>query len=341
MIARFAEKVARVGLALGLLLSACTVAERRQPTPQPVKLKAVVAPYVDQAPVFIADQEGYFAEQGLEVELVKMPRSSEAIPSLAAGQVDVISTVLTVGLLNATAAKAIKVVAGAYHVAPTGCAWQGVVARANLLKAGELSSPVQLRGRRISVNPLGFGGYCVEKLLITAGLTLDDVQIVDLPAPAEAEAFQNGSIDVATTAEPWISRIVQAGHADLWIAAQEIIPDFQIGLILFGPTLLAQDPDAGRRFMVAYLKALRRWNEGKTKRNVELVARFTELDPELLMRICWPTVRESGQINVQSVLDFQAWAVEKGYLDNVVMEDQFWDSSFVEHANEVLGVSSQ
>jgi NitT/TauT family transport system substrate-binding protein len=215
------------------------------------------------------------------------------------------------------------------------------VARVDLLKAGELSSPVQLRSRRISVNPAGFAGYYMEKLLITAGLTLDDVQIADLPEPAEAEALQNGSIDVATTAEPWISRIVQAGHADLWIAAQEIIPDFQIGLILFGPTLLAQNPDAGHRFMVAYLKALRQWNEGKTERNVELVARFTELDPELLMRICWPTVRESGQINLQSVLDFQTWAVEKGYLDSPVTEEQFWDPSFIEHANEVLSTPSQ
>jgi NitT/TauT family transport system substrate-binding protein len=341
MITRFAVKGTRVCLVLSLLLSACTVVERWQPTPEPVRLKVVVAPYVDQAPIFIADREGYFAEQGLEVELVKMSRPSEAIPSLAAGQVDVISTVLTAGLLNATAAQAIKVVGGAYHVAPTGCAWQGVVARADLLKAGELSSPAQLRGRRVSVNPVGLGGYYVEKLLMTAGLTLDDVQIVGLSKPAEAEAFQNGSIDVAFTAEPWISRLAQAGHADLWIAAQEIIPDFQIGLILFGPTLLEQNPDAGRRFMVAYLEALQQWNEGKTERNLELVAEFTELDPELLMQICWPTARESGDINVQSILDFQAWAVGKGYLDSPVTEEQFWDPSFVEYANEGLGASSQ
>jgi len=44
---------------------------------------------------------------------------------------------------------------------------------------------------------------------------------------------------------------------------------------------------------------------------------------------------------MQSVLDFRSWAVEKGYLDSPVTEEQFWDPSFVEYVNGVLGVTSQ
>jgi hypothetical protein len=32
----------------------------------------------------------------------------------------------------------------------------------------------------------------------------------------------------------------------------------------------------------------------------------------------------------------QAWAVEKGLVDSPITEDQFWDPSFIEYANEVL-----
>ena len=52
-------------------------------------------------------------------------------------------------------------------------------------------------------------------------------------------------------------------------------------------------------------------------------------------------MRDDGQINLQSVLDFQAWAVEKGYVESPVAEEQLWDPSFVEYANEVLGEPSQ
>jgi NitT/TauT family transport system substrate-binding protein len=89
--------------------------------------------------------------------------------------------------------------------------------------------------------------------------------------------------------------------------------------------------------MVAYLKAVRQYNQGKTERNLEIMEEFTKLDQELLKMSCWMPMRSDGYINVESVLDFQAWAVEKGYLDRPVTEEQFWDPSFVEYANQVLG----
>jgi ABC-type nitrate/sulfonate/bicarbonate transport system substrate-binding protein len=115
-----------------------------------------------------------------------------------------------------------------------------------------------------------------------------------------------------------------------------LIPDFQFAFILYGPILLDKNPDAGRRFMVAYLKAVRQYNLGKTERNLEILAKHTGLDRELLKRACWPPMHNDGRINVRGVLDFQAWAVGKGFLDSPVKEEQFWDPRFVEYANQVL-----
>ena len=93
--------------------------------------------------------------------------------------------------------------------------------------------------------------------------------------------------------------------------------------------------------MVAYLKAVRQYNQGKTERNLAILAEQTGLDQEFLKQACWPAIRDNGEINVQSVLDFQAWAVEKRYLDNSVTENQFWDPSFVEYANQMLETPTQ
>lgn len=88
--------------------------------------------------------------------------------------------------------------------------------------------------------------------------------------------------------------------------------------------------------MVAYLKAVRQYNQGKTERNLEILAEFTGLDRELLKRTCWLPIRNDGRINVESVLDFQDWAAGKGFLDSKVTEEKFWDPSFVQYANQVL-----
>lgn len=342
MIIHLRKYAMSVFLALALLLPACapTRVERRQP--EPVTLKVLLPPFLNLAPIFIAEKEGYFAEQGLQIESVHLDSFAAAIPALAQGELDVFGGLISIGLLNAVAGgTSIKSVADMGYLDPTGCTSTALMARRALVEAGELDSPAQLEGRRIEVARATTESYYMERLLNTADLKLDDIKTVDLPDPVIPEAFAKGTIDLAATSEPWVTRIAQAGHAVIWMPVEEVIPDFQVGFMLYGPNLLEENPDAGRRFMVAYFKAVQQYNQGKTKRNLELLADFTGLDQELLTQACWPSFRDDGQINVQSVLDFQAWAVEKGYLDHPVTVEKFWDPSFVEHANGVLGTGGQ
>ena len=48
------------------------------------------------------------------------------------------------------------------------------------------------------------------------------------------------------------------------------------------------------------------------------------------------SIRENGAIDVESVLDFQRWAVRRGVLDAALPPAKFWDPSFVEEADRAL-----
>jgi NitT/TauT family transport system substrate-binding protein len=308
-----------------------------EPPPEPVKVKVVLLPYLSHAPVVIADREGYFAEQGLEVEFVKLARSSEAIPALAQGELDVWHGIINVAVLNSMSRGAeIKFVADSGHIAPTGCAYGGLMARRDLVEAGGLDSPAQLQGKQVAVWPAFPDEYMVWSILNGIDLTLEDIGVADVPVAAQDEAFETGAIDLAFAGEPWITRMLKSGNAVLWMSFQQVIPDFQLEMTMYGPTLLEENRDAGRRFMVAYLKAVQQYNLGKTERNLELMADHTGLDLDLLEEACWPALDERGTIDIQSVLDFQAWTVEMGYLDSPLTAGQFWDPSFVDHASQVL-----
>lgn len=338
MITHFRKHAMLVFLALSLFLQACrpTVVEQ----PEPVTLKVVLLPFLSYAPYYVGEQEGYFAEQGLEIEWVELRRSSEAYAALAEGDIDV-SSGFGVGWLNAIARGAnMRAVASRAYIAPTGCTAQGLVARTALVEAGELESPSDLEGLTISYEAGSVFEYSMDLMLSPVDLTLDDIEHVDISNPDELAALESGAIDVASAGEPWITRMVQSGHGVLWMGVEEILPGFQHSVVLYGRNLM-ENPDVGRRFMVAYLKSVRKFGEGKTERNLELTAEFSGLDEEFVMEACWPSIHEDGTINVQSVLDFQAWSVEKGYLDSVVPEDQFWDPSFSEYANQVLESASQ
>jgi NitT/TauT family transport system substrate-binding protein len=164
--------------------------------------------------------------------------------------------------------------------------------------------------------------------------------VVDLPPPVQMQALEEGTIDVALMGEPFVTMAVGAGYGVIWMPLEQVVPDFQHAATLYGPGLL-DNPDAGNRFMVAYLKAVRQYNEGLTERNLELMAEFSGLDQALLEGICLPPIRDNGQINADTILDYQEWAVGQGYLDRVVEEDEFWDPAFVEYASQVLDSGSQ
>lgn len=329
-------------VAMCLLLVACVPLGTAGQPAELTKLKVVSVPFLALAPFYIAQEEGFYAEQGLQVEFVKMQRSADAIPALINGEVDVIAGSMNVGLFNVINRQAkLKFVSTISQASANSCPNNALVARRDLMESGQLDSVAQLRGKRISMSRGNYEEYFVDTLLASHGMTIEDVEIVDLPEVSEMEALQDGSVDVVSTTEPWVTRMVNTNKALLWKGLRDVLPDIQLAFVIFGPNLLEKNPDAGKRFATAYLKAARQYAEGATERNLEIVAKHTELDRALLSQACWAAISQTGRINAEGVIGFQNWAVKKGLLDTAIGESQFWDTRFVDSANETLGPPKQ
>ena len=85
----------------------------------------------------------------------------------------------------------------------------------------------------------------------------------------------------------------------------------------------------GKRFIRAYLEGIHQYGQGKTERNVQILAEVTGLPPELLKQACWPPVHADGHINVATFKEFADWAYEKGFLDRELSEEELWDPRFL------------
>ncbi|MDH5507827.1 MAG: ABC transporter substrate-binding protein [Anaerolineae bacterium] len=326
-------------ISLSLLLQSCGASTPAPPQEQspPDKVKVLLLPFLGFAPFVIADQEGYFIEQNLDVEFIQMYDSASVLTALVSGEIDVAANYASVNIFNAIAQDAnLKFVAGKGYVDPNGCEYHGLLARNDLIESGELDTVEQLAGRKIAMDATTVEGYYVSKVLASGGLTLADVETVQMQIPDEPAALESGQLDLTATSEPWVTRIQDMGHASVWRPVQELIPDFQFAVIYFGPQLLGENHDIGNRFMIAYLKAVRQYNEGKTDRNLEILVEFTGLEQDVLQRSCWPQIRNDGKISSDSLLDFQSWAVSEGFLDAIVPVEEFWDPSFAEYANAAL-----
>ena len=205
------------------------------------------------------------------------------------------------------------------------------------LRAPNPDSPERLRGARTSTPPLSLAEYTIDTFLASKGLRLADLSVTRLQQSVAAEALARGALDFATLTEPSLSRVVGPGRAVLWKSVEEILPGAQLSAVVFGPSLLERNREAGKRFMVAYLQGVRQYNLGKTTRNLEILAAATGLDREVLKASCWQSIREDGRVDVESLLGFQRWAVGKGALDATLPVERFSDPSFVEEAGKTLG----
>lgn len=271
-----------------LSLQACTTplihSPQEEGDSQSIKLKMAAFPFLSIAPIFIAEEKGYFAEQGIEVAFVQLDSGAQALPLLIQGDLDVGAPALSAALFNAIhRGGQIQVVASNAQW-PAECPYSGLlsyqaeVTRDNLSALGGQDS-------KLAVNQADTGGYFVDEFLHTADFSLDNFAVNDLPPPAIGEALQGGDLALAQASEPWLTRLLDQG-ASLVVGANEIKPDGQLSVVVFGPSILQNQPLAGEKFLTAFLKGVRTYNGGKTEENLAIISKYTNLEIELLRRLC-------------------------------------------------------
>ena len=320
-------------ICLGLVpaCSAGTTTEVPESTPVPIQLKVSRLPFLSFAPYFIADAEGYFEEQGLEIEFVQFERGADAIAALIAGDIDVWGGATSASIFNAIQRAPLRIVGGRGYFPEDDCGYTAFLLRSELIESGRVQSVQDLAGLRVVQDREGgMRDYALQRLLEDAGLQLDNVGVVTIPDEVVMDAFAGEDIDMAAMGEPWVARIATAGYAESWLSFGKVLPDYTFGIIVFGERLLQEEEEAGERFIAAFLQGILQYNQGKTDRNLEVLSEATGLDRELLQAACWPSYQTDGRIDMQSLLDFQEWLVQNGYLDDALEQDQLWDGRFTD-----------
>lgn len=294
-----------------------------------IPVKIAIGPFTSFAPLFIAQEEGYFAEEGLAVEFVNLPRTGDMLPALVQSEVDIGGVILTSSILNLIAEGVnIRFVADRGFADPQGCTYSAVMARPELVDAS-LESIV---GSRVATDEATYHEFFLEQAFNNRGLNHDRVTVESVIISSLPDLMSSNQIDYATAVEPWITIMENANQSQTWARAEEIIPDYQLLFYIFGPSILDGNRDIGTRFMRAYLLAKAQYNEGKTDRNVEIIAQYTDLDPNVVRTSCWVPLRDDLRINVESVLMYQNWSMERGYSESEVEVADFWDPSFIDEA---------
>jgi NitT/TauT family transport system substrate-binding protein len=286
------------------------------------KVRVSFNPHLGWGPFLIAQAEGFFRDEGLEVELVTALEIEETLVALITGDIDVRPGALHAAFFSAVAKGApVRIVAGSGVLAAGGCTYFGIVLRPGLDTAG---TP---RIRRLRTSQDGSTRYVTSRMLEKRGMSLVGMETSRLQEPVLAMSLQNGALDAVSVTEPNLTRL--AGIGTLWLSGQDALPGYQWSVLAFGERLLVKERDTGLRFLRAWHRAVAQFREGKTDRNVAILAEGIGETPEHIRATCWPTFTADSRVNWDSIDEFQQWAKAQGFMDLTVTPEQVLDTTLV------------
>jgi len=279
--------------------------------------------------VYVADAEGFFADEGLEVEIQHSSGQDEHLKLLLDGEVD---------FITGTAAQAVRRVQEGLPVQAIALFGQrGDQGYVSLADSG-IETPADFAGRTVGFKA-GVVPAELHALLAEASLTVDDVEL--LGVGFDPRVFMEGGVDVYPVFlnnEP--DTIRNAG------VEINVIDPHEFGVPTLGLTFLAtnetlEDDDLAERFLRATFRAVH-WIAEHPDEAVEITLRHAEgADPAhqryLLDTDLEAAQREDGRIGLSDAAAWQALIellVQYEVIPSAVEVEEVVDQSVLEQLYE-------
>lgn len=166
------------------------------------KVKLAYSVWIGYGPLFVAQEKGYFDQEGLDVELVLIEDAKLRFAALAASRIDLLATTVDTMPLYLKDSQQYRYVFGLDES----------VGADGILFKNEIKSIADLRGKTVAYGKGSVMEFYLGALLADAGMSLDDVKGVNMTAGDAGSAFVTKQIDAAVTWEPYLYKGDQTEH---------------------------------------------------------------------------------------------------------------------------------
>ena len=307
-------------------------------TKEKTKVSMALLRLTSSAPLFIAMDKGFFAEENLQVEPQWFDAAHPIAVATASSQVDVGATGITASLFNMAASGQKLAI-----VADKGREQKGYSSSALIVTADNYAKGVTsleaLKGKRVGITQKGSTfHYMIGRMLETQGMNLDDVQLIPLgKLSAVMAALESKQIDAAILNEPNISKVQRAGYGKMVVQVGDLIP-YQTSAVFYAPNFVKNE-DAAVAFMKAYNKAVNYYYDAAIAKKdakqldevVAIVSKYVKAPVEDI-KLGLPYIDRDGKLLSSDIATQIEWYASHGMLKGKLEAKDVANTSFLEKA---------
>jgi len=247
--------------------------------PSKETVRVIAFPGAPNLPTFAAIENGFFAQEGLAIELMLTPSSVAQAERTAAGEFDIIFTAFD----NVVAYSEGQ---GPAPVNPDYVVIMGATQlELAVIAAPEIATYADLKGRTIALDALATGfAFVLYEMLARGGLKPGDVTYLPVGAtPQRWQSVKSGEHVATLTIEPFTSVARKSGFNVLGLST-ELFDSYQGGAVAARRPWAKQNPETVKAFIRGYLKGLAWTLDPQNRAQAEriLLEKMPEIQPAAL-----------------------------------------------------------
>jgi NitT/TauT family transport system substrate-binding protein len=333
----------RYGVGIVFVLSAfLSLGTTGRPAAAADKVKVAYVAIMNFAPLYVAIDRGFMKEQNIDVDMQKVASGSDAMAFLAQGTLNAGGVGIQASTFNAfSKGFDLRIVASA-AIQPLKGGSTVIIVRKDLRDSGKVRSVADLKGMKVAIagGPGTTGAYFVAKALKEAGLTVKDIEIINLANPDMPLAFEKAAVDAGLVGPPYSDQIVAGGKGVL--LAQDTAPGAMTTVFMYSGKLIKEHPDVAKRFMIALVKGPRAMQGDKylDPANPKAYLGYVTSTEDAIRKGSPQVYDPDLRVRIDSIKNREEvfrWAGWTSY-HAVIPDEKMADLSFVENTIKVLGL---
>ena len=247
------------------------------------------------ATAWIAREAGYFAAEGLDIELIRVGGSTRMVAALLGGSAPIIQAGAPAALAANVAGSDVVIIGATGNVSPF-----------RLMARPEIKQPADLKGKKAGITTFGSTSDQVVRIALKQFNLEPNKEVALLTFGAQPEAFAalvNGVVQVAALSYPLYPKAAKLGMRELIRFGDLGVEDIN-GTVITTRSFIAQQRDTAMRFMRAFTRGMHRYRTDK-EYSKRILGKYGKITDDEILEGTWqdyaPTLQKSPRPSLRAI----------------------------------------